>query len=442
MGFPLLAALALAACEKPAAPPAQQLNIQFTADVRGRLVPCGCFTGQLGGLTRIATLFAESAAVNPLRVDVGDAIEGTADFQRIEYGYILKAFAQLGYAAANIGQREAALTLDQLRAIRSQSPVPLISANLLDAATRQPVFETHRMVGRVAVIGVLDPRGLADTLGEGLVVEKMETALSNLLPKLKGQADFIVLLAFTDEATLHALARDFYELDVILGGKVAQPAQQLERENRSVILYTTNQSRAVGTLTLRLPAPHRVEPIRGEVTLVSDRIPQDGTIRDLAVKYRNEIRRTKLDVDDPTKLAAELVPGVKQAASFAGSASCLDCHAKAAEVWQKSGHAHAFQSLLTAKADADPNCLACHTVGFATPSGYRREFAAAKLTQVGCESCHGPGSLHVGQRRSGAPATDHFRTLGAGDCQKCHHGEFSRPFDFEKFWPAVRHGKN
>ena len=441
LALALIALLVLAACGKPSAPPPKDLTIQFTADVRGRLVPCGCFTGQLGGLTRIATLFAENAGPNPLRVDVGDAIEGTADYQQIQYGYILKAFAQLGYAAANIGHREAALPLEQLRAIRSQSPVPLISANLLDAATRQPVFETHRMVGRVAVVGLVDPRGLTDSLGAGLVVEKMETTLSNLLPKLKGQADFIVLLAFTDEATLHALAREFYELDVILGGKVTQPAQQLERENRSVILYTTNQSRAVGTLALRLLAPHRVEPERGEITLVSDRIPEDRAIRQLASDYRDEIRRTKLNVDDPTKLAAELVPGVKQAASFAGSASCIDCHTGAAEVWQKSGHAHAFQALLTVKADADPNCIACHTVGFGSPSGYLREFGTKKLTDVGCESCHGPGSLHVEQRRSDAPATDHFRTLGAGDCQKCHHGEFSRPFDFDKFWPQVQHNR-
>lgn len=54
--------------------------------------------------------------------------------------------------------------------------------------------------------GCSDPRGDAEPRGEGLAVEKMETALSNLLPKLKTEADFIVQLAFTDEATLHALA--------------------------------------------------------------------------------------------------------------------------------------------------------------------------------------------------------------------------------------------
>ena len=51
----------------------------------------------------------------------------------------------------------------------------------------------------------------------------MEAALGKLLPKLKAEADFIVLLAFADEPRCTALARQFYELDVILGGKVRSP---------------------------------------------------------------------------------------------------------------------------------------------------------------------------------------------------------------------------
>jgi hypothetical protein len=433
----------LLGCSKPAPKP-HELTIQFTGDVDGRLVPCGCFTGQLGGLTRIATLFGPAGEHDILRLDVGDAIEGPADYQRIEHHYLVRAFADMGYAALNIGHREAQLSADQLRDLRSRAAVPIVSANLLDATTRQPIFESHRIVKRnkwrIAIVGVLDPRGTSETLGSGLVVERMETALGSLLPQLKSQADFIVLLAFTDEASMHALAREFYELDVILGGNVSQPAQQVERENRSIIFYVTNESRAVGSLPLKLHAPHKVEMHDAEVKLVSDRIPEATTIRQLAVEYRDEIRRTKLDIDDPQRLGAELVPGVKNAASYMGSETCLECHANAGQTWHKSAHAHAFKTLLHLKADADPNCIPCHTVGFQTPSGYRREFGASKLVDVGCESCHGPGSLHAEQRRSGAPPADNFRTLGAGDCQKCHHGEFSRPFDWEKFWPAVQHG--
>ena len=425
-------------------PVSRDVTIQFTAGVRGRLVPCGCFSGQMGGLTRIATLFRSRAAENVLRFDAGDAIEGVADFQRIEHLAILKAFAKLDYAAANIGHREAQLSLAQLRELRGKSPVPFVCANLLDAATRQPVFETHRVLrspARIAVVGVVDPRGVGDVLGDGLVIEKMETTLGNLLPKLKAEADFIVLLAFTDEATLHALAREFYELDVILGGNVSQPAQRLERENRSVILYTANQSRAVGTLALQLAAPHRVKVREGEVLLVSDQIPEDSEIRQLGTDYRAEIRRTKLDLDDPAKLQADMIPGVKSGADFAGSEACLACHAEEGKVWRESQHARAFATLVAHEADADPNCIGCHTVGFGTPGGYRREFGTEKLTDVGCESCHGAGARHVAQRTGGSADGAKFRPLGAGDCQKCHHGEFSRPFDFDKFWPLVRHGK-
>lgn len=443
--FTALAAVAVAfAFSRKTAPKPAELSVQFTSGIRGRLVPCGCFSGQMGGLTRISTLFQQLPAKHVLRLDAGDAIEGSADFQRLGHVAILKAFAEMNYAAANIGHREAQLSLAQLREVRGKSAVPLISANLLDAATRQPVFETHVLLNapaRIAVVGVVDPRGLSESLGDGLAVEKMETVLSNLLPKLKQQADFIVLLAFTDEATLHALAREFYEIDVILGGNVSQPAQKLERENRSVILYTANQSRAVGSLALQLTAPHQVKTLSGEVILVSDKIAEDPKIVEFATAYRAEVRRTKLDLDDPANLGADMVPGVKAGAAFAGSEACLGCHAAAAGVWKESHHSRAFATLVRREADADPNCIGCHTVGFGLPGGYLRSYGAEKLTNVGCESCHGPGSQHVAERARGVADGAKFRRLGAGDCQKCHHGEFSRPFDHATFWPLIRHSK-
>ena len=101
----------------------------------------------------------------------------------------------------------------------------------------------------------------------------------------------------------------------------------------------------------------------------------------------------------------------------------------------------AFKALRDRDADADPKCIGCHTVGFGSGSGYRRESQGKQFTDVGCESCHGPGSLHV-QRRQGDETLDFtFRPLASGDCQKCHYGEFSRPFDWATFWPKVAHEK-
>jgi hypothetical protein len=146
-------------------------------------------------------------------------------------------------------------------------------------------------------------------------------------------------------------------------------------------------------------------------------------------------------VDDPTKAGADMVPGVRAVATYVGSKPCVECHKTAGASWVKSGHAKAFETLAQRKADADPKCVGCHTIGFGNMSGYRREFGAEKLVNVGCESCHGPGSLHVRLQEGDQTIDFAYRPLGAGDCQKCHYGEFSRPFDWDEFWPLIKHGK-
>jgi hypothetical protein len=425
--------------------PSRPLTFLETCDVHGRLVPCGCFSGQLGGLTRIATLFGPRAD-DQVRVDAGDALAGSADYERIQYGYIQQAFGKLGYDALNVGQREAGLSASQLRELKAHAPVTMLSANLLDKATGAPLFDAYKIVERagwrVGLVGVLDGRALGESLGEGLAVEEMNVTLGRLLPKLKDRADCIVLLAFADETAMTGLAQQFYELDVILGGKVRQPSQQLIKENRSFILATTNEARAVGFLQVASRGPHQLGAIMGEVKLVDEKIPQSQEIGALAIAYREEIRGTKLAIDDPATLREDMVPGVQPHNTYAGTQSCAQCHPSAFKAWGRSGHARAFATLTAFQADADPNCIGCHTVGFGTATGFRRDAAAdSPFRNVGCESCHGPGGEHVKARSSGGEIITHFRPVGAGDCQKCHHGEFSRPFEYATFWPDIAHGK-
>ena len=106
-------------------------------------------------------------------------------------------------------------------------------------------------------------------------------------------------------------------------------------------------------------------------------------------------------------------------AHFVGSDECGKCHKQAFNVWKASDHAKAFATLVQANKPAlrqyDPECVICHTVGFKHNEGWNdlpradrkalggnktaMEAAIRKrnpsLEQVGCESCHGPGSAHV-----------------------------------------------
>jgi len=363
----------------------------------------------------------------------------------MEYRYVLRAFAAMRYDALNIGGREARFTAAQLRELKQASPVPILSANLLDKASGRPIFDGYRVIQRgafrVGVIGGLDPRGLPESLGQGLAVGAMEPAIERCLAALRGKTDLVILLAFADESALAQLAREFFECQVILGGRVSQPAQELTSENRSLLYFVTNEGRALGILRLHLAAGAPVRPLGNEIRFLRDTIPQDASFCALMQDYRDEVRQTRLTVDDPDNLSADMVPGVRAVASYVGTGKCLDCHPGAAAVWRGSAHARSFATLTGRKADADPRCIGCHTTGFGSPSGYRRAYRADKLVDVGCESCHGPGSLHVRQESGDTTVNFRFRPLDAGDCVKCHHGEYSRPFDWNQFWPAIQHGK-
>jgi hypothetical protein len=431
----------LISCKKPEPHPLA-LNIFFSGDAHGRLVPCGCFTGQMGGLTRLKTFLSTKAVAADLKLDVGDAIAGPEDYQVMQYDYILRAYADMGYDALNIGHREAQLSAVQLAQIRKTSPVTLLSANLFDQSTGQRIFDEAKIIERdgrkIAVVGVLDAHCMTEELGQGLRVEPMETVLEELLPRLRKESDAIILLAFTDESGLDRLAQQFYEANLILGGKVSQPSQKLIKENRSYILYTANESRAIGVLRARF-APHFTGD-DFQMIMLDTEIPEDPAIAGLAAQYREQIRSARLNIDDLKELEVNEVPGVRNAAHYAGTPACISCHPSAAKIWDQTAHSQAFASLAGKKAEADPNCIGCHTVGFGTASGYQRQMQGSRLASVGCESCHGPGSLHVQQRLAGGDITFKFRPLAAGDCKQCHQGEFSPPFDWDACWLKIKHG--
>jgi len=89
---------------------------------------------------------------------------------------------------------------------------------------------------------------------------------------------------------------------------------------------------------------------------------------------------------------------------------CAKCHHVQYISWEKQPHAKAFESLqpgtrmeVKRAADLDPmkdytedgECLKCHTTGYGKPGGFVSLKKTPSMTNVQCESCHGPGSEYV-----------------------------------------------
>src|SRR5439155_20825721 len=128
----------------------------------------------------------------------------------------------------------------------------LVSANLVNEKG-EPVLAPYRIVARpgsgaVGIIGVVDDKVSGMELGKGLKILPPLDAIARYLPELKRQTAFIVLLAFADEERMKEIAERFYEINVIVGGKVLQPSATPLVVNRTVITCLTDKGKAVGWL--------------------------------------------------------------------------------------------------------------------------------------------------------------------------------------------------
>ena len=145
-----------------------------------------------------------------------------------------------------------------------------------------------------------------------------------------------------------------------------------------------------------------------------------------------------------------------KSAEYVGSKKCMMCHMKQHKAWSTTPHAKALSNLAAAdtatagamsralgvtingSAAKTDGCVSCHVTGFQLAGGYpgADEAKTAVVSGVGCESCHGPGSLHAA-----APMAEKKKLINskvtANMCMQCHTSTTSPKFNFEEFAKKV-----
>lgn len=133
-------------------------------------------------------------------------------------------------------------------------------------------------------------------------------------------------------------------------------------------------------------------------------------------------------------LLALLVAGgaMAQEAMFIGSRQCSECHEEQYENYEKySKKARSWEGvkimLSDLKKEEAEKCYECHTTGYGKPGGFVSYETTPEMADVGCETCHGPGSLHA----EDGDIELILRTPAIEDCQTCHNKERVGDFNFK-----------
>lgn len=419
--------------------------VWLSADTRGYLEPCGCRKDQAGGLPARMTLVTTDKNPNRLLLDAGNITSGGRSYELLKFDYLLRGMATMGYDAVNLGKREVNLDLTTLRSKIAESKLPFVSCNALDKQAGKPICAPFiiKTVGgtRFGIVGVVQAEG--DELGPGIAVRPPIEALTEQLPTLKSQCDFIVVLAFAPAETLHEIAAKFPEVGAVLGGDVPQSSGKAETVNRAVLFSVTEKGKVVGKLTFR---PSSGDPpltlASSEAIKTADTLKPAPAMTALIHEYKNVLRDRNLELANEEGLDP-INAQTMTSDLYAGEQACASCHTSAHRVGLASAHAHAYATLAQKGSEYDPECLRCHTVGYGAKDGFLNLKTTPKFADVQCESCHGRGAAHIAAvqaGKTGRAAVANLRAVTPNSCVRCHDVENSANFLYSTFWPKIKHG--
>jgi hypothetical protein len=407
------------------------LTVFLTGSELGALKPCGCSGGQLGGFDRRLAVLDSVPRQRRLIVDTGGFVEGDSEQDLIKFDIIIQAFSRLDYDLVNLAEKdiEIAENLGLLNSIGSVFNV--ISShrpadvNVPTKFTKQFLLKNRTVAVTVAAFDAKSGRtGRISELFTArpslqtvniLILNRCDAGIIDFIAE-RGIVDCLVCPAESDEA-------------MVIG----------DPNERPLVVSVGRYGRYVGKLQIRAGTPDeggdKLNISFSPVPVTEDLLP-DKSLAELYKTYQEFVKAANLLEKQPRFV---LPNGLE----YTGSESCKACHEYEYEKWSGKPHARAYATLERIGSAFDPECVVCHVVGMEYESGFVSAEKTGHLKNVGCESCHGPGSEHIrtlGEART-TPAASFLRsplsrfskqsegaskTAGASlDCADCHTPEVS-----------------
>jgi hypothetical protein len=321
----------------------------------------------------------------------------------------------------------------------------------------------------VGIVGAVGP-SVASTV-KAIPFASNGQALAAALKEMHEQKDkpkpqLLVLLYQGSVEEAKEAARRFPQFQVVLClTEESEPSDKPEKEGETLIVNVGHKGRYLGVVGAFANPPTIKKPfeLRYQMVAMTEeyKVPADQLanhpIAKILEQYATEVHTGNyLDKYPQSKHPIQLQ---YPKAEYVGSDACMGCHRESYKVWSNSGHAHAYQTLVDVKhpplRQFDGECISCHVVGFGYETGFKNFKNSADLINVGCESCHGPASLHVDKPKDTAlhalmnpykpqanetPEQTKKRQLAIDlSCQKCHDIDNDVNWNFQKKWPFVVH---
>jgi hypothetical protein len=461
--------------------PKPDVALVFSGEQNGYLEPCGCagLENQKGGLKRRFTFLKElrDKGWNVVPMDLGGMESRTGVQAGLKVDFSYRALTKMGYEAIGIGPGDLKIDLLSILVGLDTTPVPLVSANVtledFEKPTMTKLYKVVEVGGmRIGITSVLGKKEIAGRtqVGDLKLLDPWQAIPRFLAVLLQKKCDHLILLANAEPNESKELAVRFPEFDWVAtarGAEVPPNAPATINGTNSHLIEVGEKGEYVLVVGLYKSGN---TPFRYQRVPLDHRFADAPEIQQMQAEYQHQIQTLGL-----SGLGLKPTPH-SSGRKFVGTKTCETCHTQAAAVYDNTPHAHASETLakLQPPRHFDPECLSCHVTGwdpqkfFPYETGYRDLKETPDMVGNGCENCHGPGSRHAEAENGMITVTDGERdqlraelrlkiVANEGNregqefkkgkvvnmCMECHDRDNSPEFDFQKYWPKVKHvGKN
>lgn len=482
----LAVGLAAAGCSKREVRSAQDGSgssavIFVSADMRGYIGPCGCSENMRGGIARAAHQLAEARkAGHPvLYVDAGDSLFGRTSIppeavpqEERKAKALAEAFKKMGLATRAVGELDDArgaefrsrLELpDQPSGVKTFELLGRMVAVIVarDEAELQTAAKSARAQGAAFVLALYHqplPAAQKAAALPGLPVDLIVTGHGEEL----SAEDNKLVRGAVPVVQLQSKGRSLLRIDLFATGARAEQFALLrgqadvERELSSLDQRIELLRKQVNEPMLREdvkalrkakleeiiarrealaarppPSPEGRNAYSLRFVPLESNFPSLPEVQEVVTRYDRDVGQ--LNLAWAREHGRDCPPPSAGQAGFVGNEACRECHAEAFPVWEESKHAHAYATLEQVGKNFHLDCVKCHVTGYERPGGVCRIDKVEGRKDVGCESCHGPGSLHVED-----PSADNVVTTNEPkDCIGCHDPENSPHFEFKAYLAKI-----
>ena len=296
---------------------------------------------------------------------------------------------------------------------------------------------------RIGIVGLTDLKnegpGISTSQIAGYQILDPLQAAKRVLPEVKKQADYIIVLAYMPQDKLQSLATDNPEIDTIVAAHQTTNMGDPLHYSNATITFAYSQTKFLGELRVFVDQNGKVVKQANRYVGLDDGIPDDPAAADEVANAHNDFtaEQTKAAQDAAAAQPPLAVLGAQNpqqgASPYVGSDACATCHQREYDIWKNTNHAHAMADLEKRSQQNDPSCIKCHVVGY-QQGGFQALYSTPQFANVQCESCHGPGRQHTQRPAKGYG----FMSTPVG-CVQCHTQTNSPDFNFATYYPKIRH---